>query len=435
MTIFALSSAPGRAAVAVIRVSGPAARQALEALTGRPVPEPRHAALRRLVDPADGRLLDHALVLFFQGPRTETGEDMAEFQVHGGRAIVQGVLGALARLPGLRPAEPGEFTRRAVLNGKLDLTAAEAVADLVEADTARQHAQALAEASGATARLFDGWRDTLIGLMARLEAAIDFADEELPPDLLAGLGGEIGALEAAIRAHLDDGRRAERLRQGLQVVILGAPNVGKSSLLNRLARREAAIVAEEAGTTRDVVEVTLDIAGFAVTLADTAGLRDAGGAIEAEGMRRARARAREADLRLLVLDAARWEDSRAAVSGIGTGPALTVANKADLAAPPSDAEALAVSCATGAGLDALVAALGARLEAMWGEAGPGPSHARHRAGLEQAAAALARARGGGEAALVAEDLRLAAVALGRLTGRVDVEDILDAIFARFCIGK
>ena len=434
MTIFALSTAPGRAAVAVIRVSGPGAAGALRMLTGREPPQPRHAALRRIVDPADGTLLDAALVLFFAGPRTETGEDMAEFQVHGGRAVVSGVLDALARLPGLRPAEPGEFTRRAVANGKIDLTAAEAVADLVDADTARQREQALAEADGAAARRYDGWRDALIGLMARLEAAIDFSDEDLPDGLLSGLEDEMTALAATIRAHLDDEGRAQRLREGLRVVILGAPNAGKSSLLNRLARREAAIVAEEAGTTRDIVEVTLDIGGFAVTLSDTAGLRQGAGAIEAEGMRRARALAGEADLRLILLDATRWAESRTAVDDLLDERALIVVNKTDLARPP-DGESLAVSCANGEGLDTLVAAIAARLESLWRPGPAGPSHARHRAGLEQAVAALELAAVAGEAALAAEDLRLAATALGRLTGRVDVEDILDAIFARFCIGK
>ena len=420
--------------MAVIRVSGPGAAGALRALTGREPPPPRQAALRRIVDPSDGCLLDAALVLFFAGPRTETGEDMAEFQVHGGRAVVGGVLDALARQPGLRPAEPGEFTRRAVANGKIDLTAAEAVADLVDADTARQREQALAEAGGAAARRYDGWRERLIGLMARLEAAIDFSEEDLPADVLAGLEAGMTGLAGEIRAHLDDEGRAERLRRGLRIVILGAPNVGKSSLLNGLARREAAIVAEEAGTTRDIVEVTLDIAGFAVTLADTAGLREGAGAVEAEGMRRALAAAEEADLRLVLFDASRWLESRQAVAGLIDETTLLVANKADLAAPGGEAD-VTISCATGAGLDDLVAAIGRRLTAMWRPGEAGPSHARHRAGLEQAHAALQRAAAAGEAALAAEDLRLAATALGRLTGRVDVEDILDAIFARFCIGK
>jgi len=416
----------------VIRVSGPAAATAVQALTGREVPAPRQAALRKLRDPGSGSLLDEALVLWFPGPRSETGEDMAEFHVHGGRAVVDGVTQALARLPGLRPAEPGEFTRRAVLNGKLDLTAAEAVADLVDADTARQRDQALGQLSGSLATLYDGWRDRLVAIMARFEAVIDFAEEDLPGDVTTGLTDEMAALEGEIRTHLADERRGERLRDGLEVAIVGAPNVGKSSLLNLLARRDAAIVSEEAGTTRDVVEVTLEIDGFPVILADTAGLRDAGGVIEAEGMRRARERAARADLVIGLVDATRREETLAALRDIAPETMILVENKADLALPEGP---LALSCATGDGLDRLLAALGGHFGAAWRNAGPGPTRSRHRAGLEQAAAGLARAKLAGEVALAAEDLRLAAAALGRLTGRVDVEDLLDVIFGEFCIGK
>jgi len=435
MTIFALSSAPGRAALAVIRVSGPAAGDAVRALTGRDTPSPRTAALRRITEPESGDLIDEALILWFQGPASETGEDMAEFQVHGGRAVVQGVLDALARLPGLRPAEPGEFTRRAVLNSKLDLTAAEAVADLVEADTSRQRDQALAQMQGALALAYDGWRDRLVALMARLEAVIDFSDEELPDDVTTGLMDAVGTLRTEILAYLDDDRRGERLREGLHIVILGAPNVGKSSLLNRLARREAAIVSSEAGTTRDVVEVTLDLAGFAVTLADTAGLRTDAGAVEREGMRRALDRARDADLKLALVDAARWDETWAAVRDQVDDSTIVVANKSDLDPVSRETSSLAVSCTTGEGLDDLVALLSQRIRESWDGALAGPTRERHRAGLEQAAAALERAQHGEEAALVAEDLRLAATALGRITGRVDVEDLLDVIFSEFCIGK
>lgn len=435
MTIFALSSAPGRAALAVIRVSGPAAGPAVRALTGRDVPKPRTAALRRIMEPTGGELIDEALILWFQGPASETGEDMAEFQVHGGRAVVQGVLEALARLPGLRPAEPGEFTRRAVLNGKLDLTAAEAVADLVEADTSRQREQALAQMQGALAQAYDGWRDRLVALMARLEAVIDFADEELPDDVTSGLMEAVGDLRNEITTYLDDDRRGERLREGLHIVILGAPNVGKSSLLNRLARQEAAIVSEEAGTTRDVVEVTLDLSGFAVTLADTAGLRTDAGSVEREGMRRALDRARHADLKLVLADASRWDETWAAVEDQVDDNTIIVANKSDLGHVSRETQAVSVSCTTGEGLDDLVGALSQRIKDSWQSASSGATRERHRAGLEQAAAALERARGGDEAALIAEDLRLAATALGRITGRVDVEDLLDVIFAEFCIGK
>ncbi len=433
VTIFALASAPGRAAVAVVRVSGPAAGQALRALTGRRPPAPRRAVLRPLADPATGSLLDEALVLFFPAPASYSGEDVAELHLHGGRATVAAVLDALARLPGLRPAEAGEFTRRALAHGRLDLTAAEGIADLVAADTARQREQALAQMSGALARLYDGWRQRLLALMARQEAAIDFADEDVPDDVPANVAADAAALAGELRAHLAD-RRGERLREGLTVAILGAPNVGKSSLLNRLAGREAAIVSSEAGTTRDVVEVSLDVAGFAVTLADTAGLRPAPGGVEREGIARARRRAEDADLRLLLADAARWPETWPQIAPLAGERALAIANKADLAPAPAAAD-LAVSCATGAGIDALIAAMGARFTAAWRGAAPAPTRARHRACLQQAAAALDQVCRAGEPALAAENLRLAATALGRLTGRVDVEDILDAIFAEFCIGK
>lgn len=434
MTIFALASAPGRAAVAVVRISGPAVCPALRALTGREPPPPRRAVVRRLADPATGRLLDQALVLRFAAPASYSGEDMAELHVHGGRATVAGVLDALARLPGLRPAEAGEFTRRAVAHGRLDLTAAEGVADLVAADTARQREQALAQMSGALARLYDGWRQRLLALMARQEAAIDFSDEDVPEDVLAGFADEVAALAGELGAHLAD-RRGERLRDGLAVAIVGAPNVGKSSLLNRLAGREAAIVSTEAGTTRDVVEVGLEVAGFAVVLADTAGLRRAPRGVEREGVARARHRAGEADLRLLLADASRWRETWPPIAPLAGERALVVANKADLAPPPRGAAALAISCASGAGLDALLAAMGQRFTALWRGAAPSPTRARHRACLQQAAAALDEARSAGEDALAAEALRQAAAALGRLTGRVDVEDVLDVVFAEFCIGK
>lgn len=298
MTIYALATAPGRAAIAVVRVSGPAAAAALIALAG-PLPAPRTAALRQLRD-VDGQPIDQALVLWFPAPASETGEDMAEFQVHGGRAVVEAVLRALGAIPGLRPAEPGEFARRAFANGKLDLTAAEGLADLVAAETDAQRRQALHQLEGGLAHLYDGWRRTLIDLSARLEAAIDFPDEGLPTDLTAGVARSIDDLAVQVRAHLDDGRRGERLREGFHVAIIGRPNVGKSSLLNRLARREAAIVAPEPGTTRDVIEVSLDLDGLPVTVADTAGVRDAGGAVEREGMRRARRTADQADLKILI---------------------------------------------------------------------------------------------------------------------------------------
>jgi len=379
-------------------------------------------------------VLDSGLVLWCPAPASQSGEDMAEFHVHGGRAVIAGVMAVLARLPGMRPAEPGEFTRRAVLNGRIDLTAAEAVADLVEADTARQRDQALGQLAGGLEQVYDGWCDRLVALMARLEAVIDFADDDLPDDVLAGFAGDVADLRAAMAGHLGDESRAERLREGLRVVILGAPNVGKSSLLNQLARRDAAIVSDEAGTTRDVVEVMMDVAGFPVVLADTAGLREDAGAIEAEGMRRARSRAEAADLALLVADAADWDATWPAVEPHAGDGALIVANKSDLGITP-DSGAIPISARTGQGIDTLLDAMAARFEAAWTGHSAGPTRRRHRAHVEQALAALDRVDPGAEAALAAEELRLAATALGRITGRVDVEDLLDVIFSGFCIGK
>ncbi|MEX1154071.1 tRNA uridine-5-carboxymethylaminomethyl(34) synthesis GTPase MnmE [Parvibaculum sp.] len=428
-TIYALSTAPGRAGVAVLRISGAGAGAALEALTGARLPPPRMAVLRRFIDPETQGPLDRGLALFFPAPASFTGENVVELHLHGGRAVVAGVLGALARLPDLRAAAPGEFTRRAFENGKLDLTEVEGLADLIDAETEAQRAQALRQMEGALGKLYEGWRARLVRLLAHAEAEIDFPDEEVPGDLIAKLGPGIAALGDEIAAHLDDGRRGERLRDGVEVAIIGPPNVGKSSLLNRLARREAAIVSEEAGTTRDVLEVRLDIGGVPVTLADTAGLREAAGAIEREGVRRALERAERADLRLVVaapdaggFDLAREGDIR-------------LLNKIDLGAEVP-AGIIGVSAMTGAGLDALEAALSERVGLAYGASEhPLITRARHREGLTECASALARAGEGGDADLVAEDLRLAARALGRLTGRVDVEELLDVIFRDFCIGK
>lgn len=435
MTIFALATAPGRAAIAVIRVSGPAAGETVRRLTGRDLPAARQAVLRRLRDSRTGDVIDQSLVLWFPAPATVTGEDVAEFHVHGGRAVVQGVLDALASVPGVRPAEPGEFTRRAVLNGKMDLVEAEAVADLVAADTSRQRHQALDQLQGLHSALYDGWRQRLVNAMARLEAVIDFPDEELPAGLLDDNRAAVTFLEEEVRAHLDDGRRGERLREGLSVVILGAPNVGKSSLLNALAGSDAAIVSAEEGTTRDTIEVTMDIAGFAVSLVDTAGLREVPQGVEGEGIRRALKRAETADLTLLVADASHWEETWPRIESHGDGNALVVASKADLACPPPGMPGLSVK--TGEGIDRLIEAMAQHFRLAWRGAVLSPSRTRHRAALLQVADALARYRNleAGDVTLAAEDLRLATTALGRLIGRVEVEDLLDVIFSEFCIGK
>ena len=437
-TIYALSSAAGRAGVAVIRVSGPAAAAAVRVLTGEGPGRPREAVLRTLRDPKDETIIDRALILWFAAPASFTGEDVAEFHVHGGRAVVDGALAALGRVPSLRVATAGEFTRRAFENGKLDLTEVEGLADLIEAETAAQRIQALRQMDGALGRIYEDWRGRLMRVLAYAEAEIDFPEEEIPGDLTRKLAPEIIRLAEEIRRHLDDGRRGERLRDGVEVAIVGPPNVGKSSLLNRLARREAAIVSDEAGTTRDVLEVRLDLGGVPVTLADTAGLRDAVNAVEQEGVRRALARAEAADLRIVVA-ALRPDGGIEGGYDLARDGDLRILNKADLG-PANLPDVIGVSAATGEGLDRLEQVLTDLVAARAGIAEtPAITRARHREGLLACLEGLDRALRALQAErpteLVAEDLRLAARALGRITGRVDVEDLLDIVFRDFCIGK
>jgi tRNA modification GTPase len=502
-TIFALSSAPGKAGVAVIRVSGPRAGATLTSMAGS-LPPPRSARFAALRNPATGELLDRALVLWMPGPRSFTGEDIAEFHTHGGRATVAAVLGALGRETGLRPAEAGEFARRAFVRGRLDLAEAEALADLIDAETAAQRRFALRGLEGGIGAQAEAWRSRALDALALAEAAIDFVDEGDVPDGLMARAGEAGAaLAANIAAALDDGGRGERLRSGAVIVVAGPPNVGKSTLLNHLAGRDAAIVSPHAGTTRDAVEVHLDLGGYPATVVDTAGQRPAADPVEEEGVRRARARAAAADLVL-------WLDDDPSFPGCpvaGPAPLWRVRTKVDLVAQgalsfetavartPSMARTLpkvpsyprlapasasvgnaekpvdgrvkpgydgrevaprpwiassashsrnddrggphfAISVTRGDGLDTLTDALAAWLRDGF-ESGPEPliARARHRAACEDALAALHRLDGAGAPELAAEELRLAARSLGRIAGRVDVEDVLDRIFASFCIGK
>jgi tRNA modification GTPase len=386
-------------------------------------------------DPRSGEALDDALVLWFPGPRSGTGEDVAELHLHGSRAVLAAVM-AVLRGQGLRLAEPGEFTRRAFLNGKLDLIQAEAVADIAAAETEAQRRQALRQRDGHLGTLYRGWGDRLLRLLAHLEAAIDFPDEDLPPEIEAQVTAGTAGLAGEIARHLADGHRGERLRDGIAVAIVGPPNAGKSSLLNQLARREAAITSPIAGTTRDVIEVAIDLAGYPVVLADTAGLRDSADLVEQEGLRRALQRAEAAELRLFVFDAGRPQDAEGADAWPGPDT-LIVANKIDLVATPERLPegALAVSALTGAGIPELIAMLAARIAATYNIAAPLLTRARHREALEIAEASLCRSLAAGLPELRAEDLRLAWRNLGHITGRADVEDLLDVIFADFCLGK
>ncbi|XP_058870073.1 tRNA modification GTPase GTPBP3, mitochondrial [Acipenser ruthenus] len=466
-TIFALSSGHGKCGVAVIRVSGPASASALRSLAGmkQALPAPRTAVLHSLLDPGTGEPLDRGLVLWFPGPHSFTGEDCAEFHVHGGPAVISGVLQALGSLPGLRPAEAGEFTRRAFQAGKLDLTEVEGLGDLIHAETEAQRRQALRQMAGDLGRLYQGWSQALTRNLAHMEAFIDFSeDENIEEGVLKQVDVSVEQLREELEAHLRDGRRGERLRSGVQVVIAGETNAGKSSLLNTICQRPAAIVSPVAGTTRDVVETPLDIGGFPVLLSDTAGLRDTGDSVEREGVRRARERVEQADLTVAMLDVAEVPEDLTRVPhflpeylrkvlGVSPRPCLLVLNKTDLLTgeqldslrgvlaraaglPP----VCLLSCTTGDGLEHFLGVLQKQVESMCGNplvGAPSLTQARHRAHLLRCVEALAQYRHYRELdlALAAEGLRLGLTSLGRITGRVGAEQILDLIFKDFCIGK
>lgn len=430
-TIFALSSGHLPSGVAVVRLSGPAVRFVLETMIGV-VPDARRAVLRDIRS-AEGDLIDRGLVLFFAGPNSFTGEDVAEFQLHGGRAVVAAMLTALGRLPGLRLAEAGEFTRRAFEAGRLDLTEAEGLADLIAAETESQRRQALRLAGGAFRSRAEAWRGQLIELRATIEAELDFNDEgDVPDDVAAGLVPRISALRDELAAELDAGQRGERIRDGFEVVVLGPPNAGKSSLVNALSERDVAIVTDIPGTTRDVLEVHLDLGGYAVTLVDTAGLRDGGDVIEAEGMRRGRARAAAADL-ILWLDED-GEGAPAEVSALGV-PVLALRTKADLR-PGEAATDRDLAVTDRKSIDRLIARLTREAAERLGGDTALISRVRQRQCVEQAAEALAMAMMPGlPGEIVADHLREAGEAISRLTGRIDIEDVLGSIFSTFCIGK
>lgn len=426
-TIFALSSAQGKAGVAVIRVSGPDAHAACRSLCGD-LPQPRRASLRTLRD-ASGRRLDQALVLTFERDGSFTGEDSAEFQVHGSVAVVSALLEALGGMPGLRPATPGEFTRRALENGRIDLSQVEGLADLIDSETEAQRRQAMRVLAGDLGRRCEGWRQKLIRAAALLEATIDFADEEVPVDVGPEVTDLVGIVISELRTEITGVGAAERIRSGYEVAIIGAPNVGKSTLLNALAGREAAITSEHAGTTRDVIEVRMDLAGLPVTLLDTAGLRETDDAVESIGIERARTRALMADLRVFLVETD-------GVPEFAPLPGdIVVRAKADLLADRKDA----VSGKTGEGLGELVERISLALGDRASSAGLA-TRARHGAAMTQGLEALERAtqllpRGEDASDLAAEEIRIAIRALDSLVGRIDIEAVLDEIFASFCLGK
>ena len=420
-TIFALTTGAVRAAVAIVRISGPAAGEILRRIAGD-LPLPRRACVRALR--RNDEVLDRAMVIWFPGPASFSGEDCAELHLHGGRAVIEAVCGVLVA-HGARPAEPGEFSRRAFLNGKMDLLKAEAVADLVEAETEAQRRQALRQLDGALGDLYRMWADRLRTALAWQEAVIDFSDQDLPENMETQMATEIRSLIDEISVHLADGRRGERLREGFTVVVLGAPNVGKSSLLNALAARDVAIVSALPGTTRDMIEVRLNLDGMPVSLVDTAGLRETADDIEAEGIRRAKARAAVADMVVLVTEPGQ------PLPEVPPG-AVVVTNKVDLA--PARTGSLGVSARSGIGLDALRALVAARVRQN-PSGSPALTRARHRSALEQARRHLQDSLRAHFADQRAEDMRLALREVGRITGAVGAEDLLDTIFAGFCIGK
>ncbi len=450
-TIYALSSGSLPAAIGVVRISGPQAKAALLALIGR-VPPSRQAAFATVRDPQSGAAIDQALVLFFEGPNSETGEDVAELQLHGGRAVVAATFNALSKLEGTRMAEAGEFTRRAFENGKLDLTAIEGLADLIYADTESQRKQAIRQLQGLLGNRAEAWRRRLIEALALVEAGIDFSDEaDVAADVTSRSLEAVRALQQEIAVVLADGRRGERMREGLVVAIAGPPNAGKSTLLNRIARRDVAIVSPYAGTTRDVIEVHLDLEGFPVTLLDTAGIRDSEDPVEQEGVSRAKARAAEADLVLWLTEG----EGSNPVSGSKIPETWSVRTKIDLLDKQKAEQAAEegartysgseepyfyeLSALSGAGVGTLLADLTKFARETLESREPAlVTRERQRNLLEQTDSALKRAisRGSdGQEDLFAEELRLAGQSLGRITGRVDVEDILDVIFRDFCIGK
>ncbi|ORX45660.1 tRNA modification GTPase TrmE [Hesseltinella vesiculosa] len=467
-TIYALSTSPGKAGVAVVRISGPDATEVLSKMTMRNAYEPRRAYFRRIHHPLTGNLLDKGLVLFFPGPNSFTGEDIIELQIHGGNAVVKGVLGALGSIPSFRMAEPGEFAKRSFDNNKLDLTELEGLADLLNAETEMQRKLALRQAEGGLRVPFESWRNQIIHCMALTEAVIDFGeDENIEEGVLMDVNENIKQLRATIVHHLDDQHAGEIVRNGLHIAIMGPPNAGKSSFLNRLAKREAAIVSDIPGTTRDIVEVTMDLQGYPVIMSDTAGLRISDDQVEMEGVKRAQARAAVADIKICLLPLPSLKPTQdlnslqmdAMVQQIIDDQTILLLNKQDLLlqdgqhpnvtlqplfdhiqAMTGAKKVYAISCETGQGIDSFLKDLVQDLEAKLRPSLANPiivTQARHRQHLENCVASMDAYLQLPEEEIVlgAEELRQAANALGRITGRIDVEDILDALFSQFCIGK
>lgn len=450
-TIFALATPFSRSAIAVVRVSGPQAHSSLALFLpeAQKVPSPRTARLSPLHDPQSKEIIDQALVLVFKAPASFTGEDIVEYHLHGSIAVINAMLEALGQMDGHRMAEPGEFTRRAFENGKMDLTSAEAVNDLIVAETESQRTQALDQLGGALSTLYESWRESLVKTAAYLEATIDFADEDLPQsEITVKIRPSIEELHSSITQHLNDNRRGERLRSGIKIAVIGAPNAGKSSLVNALAQRDVCMTSDIKGTTRDVIEVHLNLGGYPAIVSDTAGLRPEEidtkqdqDRLESEGIRRALKVAQEADIRLLVFNGPDIPDLHNDTLALMREHDIALINKSDLLARKAPQEIngqppLLISALENTGLHELIRRLTRHIERVLGaRSGPVPTRARHRQALEKAQAALDCALDDKEFELIAEDLRSAARAIGSITGRIDVDNLLDVIFRDFCIGK
>lgn len=441
-TIFALASGRGMSGVAVIRVSGPKAMDSAKALTGLENIPLREAVLRTLKDPVSRGTVDRALILGFKEPASFTGEDTVEYHLHGSTAVIQQMLEILGRQPQHRMAEPGEFTRRAFQNGKMDLTEAEGLADLIHAQTQLQKDMALNQMGGHLAKLYDQWREALTKILAHVEADLEFPDEDIPEGIMPRLKPDIENLIKEIREHLNDNRRGERLREGIKIAVIGAPNAGKSSLVNLLAQRDVAIVSDLAGTTRDIIETHLDIGGYPVILSDTAGLRpellsESGhDAIESEGIRRALETAKQADIKILLYNGMQEKPDHHTLE-LEDEIALPLINKADEAVNVNHPKnPLKISAKTGTGVPEFLSALTQKIASLIGNLdSPSITRQRHRDALGECLSSLERSLTSPLPELFAEDLRLAIRDLGRITGRVDVEDLLDVVFRDFCIGK
>lgn len=435
-TIFALASAHGAAGIAVIRVSGTQSLNSAKKLTGKTNIQPRLATFTSLKDHG-GNVIDQAVITYFKGPNSYTGEDTVEYAVHGSRAVIDRLFEEFSSFDSHRMAEAGEFTKRAFVNGKLDLTAAEAVNDLIYAETEAQRALAVDQLSGSLEGLYHNWSSRLAKLLAHQEAEIEFPDEDMPDGIDDNVRKKVNALIDEISDHLDDNNRGERMREGMQIAIIGAPNVGKSSLLNLLARREAAIVSDIAGTTRDVVDVSLNLGGYPVVISDTAGIRhDHSDKVEAEGIRRAIQRAEDADLKVAVFDGSESTMDKDTKNMIDD-KTVVVINKTDLGILEYKGPHIAVSCENQNGIQDLVQTLTDQAKSFFAAGGNSPvlTRKRHRENLKACNDFLKNALDADLPELAAEDLRQALMSIGRITGRVDVEQLLDIVFKDFCIGK